>query len=112
MKKIDKIIEFIRAQGVEIDGGPEDKGWFQDEGSNIVWIGLAPSVLEPDLQEIRRELEKLTHFLINKDHRGYCSGVFLTLNARNVAELEDAVLEDAHERLEVLALILGYEKEE
>lgn len=110
MKKIDKIIEYIRAQGVEVDPGPEGEGWIFDESIPVVWIGLPQSVLEPDLQEIRQEVEKLTHFLINKDHRGYCSGVFLTLNARNVAELEDAVLEDAHERLEVLALILGYEK--
>lgn len=109
MKKIDKIIEYIRAQGVEPDPGPEDKGWFNDESTSIVWIGLPQSVLDPDPQAIRKEVEKLARFLIDKDHRGYCSGVFLTLNARNSAELEDAVLEDAHERLKILAVILGYE---
>lgn len=110
MRKINKILDYIRAQGVEVDPGPEDAGWIFDETIPVVWIGLPQSVLEPDLQEIRQEVEKLAHFLINKDHRGYCSGVFLTLNARNASELEDAVLEDAHERLKILAVILGYER--
>lgn len=112
MKKIDKIIEYIRAQGVEVDPGPEDAGWILDESIPIVWIGIPQSqAFAPDSEALRQEVENLTRFLVAKDHRGYCSGVFLTLNARNVSELEDAVLEDAHERLEVLALILGYERD-
>ncbi len=110
MKKIDKIIEYIRAQGVEVDPGPEDKGWILDESIPIVWIGLPQSVLEPDPQAIRDEIEKVADFLDSKDHSGYVDGVCLIYNATEHSHLEDAVLEEAYEKLLILANILGYER--
>lgn len=109
MKKIDKIIEYIRAQGVEPDPGPEDAGWILDETIPVVWIGLPQSVLEPDPQATRDEIEKVADFLGSKDHSGYVDGVCLIYNATEHSHLEDAVLEEAYEKLLILANILGYE---
>lgn len=110
MRKIDKIIEGIRAQGVEVHPGTGGEGFTHSScDKSMVWIGLPQSVLEPDPQAIRDEIEKVADFLDSKGHSGYVDGVCLIYNATEHSHLEDAVLEDAHERLKILAVILGYE---